>query len=312
MPLGYKLEYEENVLSSLYLNESKKENLNNELNSNKEKTKNILKNKHKRNSSYHKIKKYDNKIKLLTPNQKCSNIIKKIKESPLIKFIFTDDLNNLPKSFQEIEKKIKEEKYTNINDFSNDFENFINSNLELNENDNKIKEKILELKELFNKTIKEIEDMQKNLISQNKNISINDKPMTQKDKMSLANFIRCLPEDQLKGIINLLDKESEVEKKKGFYELDIEKLSDHKLRELEKYVKSCMKSSKNFIPLRYQDEFNQKKKFEKEKNKENSIDNSNSKQNNFSEEKQNEKNDDLNEDNKILNSNDNIEIGIKT
>ena len=91
-----------------------------------------------------------------------------------------------------------------------------------------------------------------------------------------------------------------------------EKLSDHKLRELERYVKSCMKSSKNFIPLRYQDEFNQKKKFEKEKNKENSIDNSNSKQNNLYEEKQIEKNDDINEDNKLLNSNDNIEIGIKT
>ena len=134
--------------------------------------------------------------------------------------------------------------------------------------------------------------MQKNIISQNKNISINDKPMTQKDKMALANYIRCLPEDQLKGIINLLDKNSEVEIKKGYYELDIEKLSDHKLRELEKYVKSCMKSSKNFIPLRYQDEFNQKKKFEKEKNKENSIDNSNNKQNNINEEKQNEKNDD--------------------
>jgi hypothetical protein len=210
------------------------------------------------------------------------------------------------------EKKIKEEKYTNLNEFSNEFETFINSNLELNENNYEKQEKIKELNQLYEKTKKEIEEMQKNIISQNKNISINDKPMTQKDKMALANYIRCLPEDQLKGIINLLDKNSEVEIKKGYYELDIEKLSDHKLRELEKYVKSCMKSSKNFIPLRYQDEFNQKKKFEKEKNKENSIDNSNNKQNNINEEKQNEKNDDINKDNKILNSNDNIEIGIKT
>ena len=312
MPLGYKLEYEEHLLSSLYLNETKKENINNELNSTKEKTKNILKHKHKRNSSYHKIKKNENRIKLLNSNQKCSYIIKKIKESPLIKNIFTEEINNLPKSFQEIEKKIKEEKYTNLNEFSNEFETFINSNLELNENNYEKQEKIKELNQLYEKTKKEIEEMQKNIISQNKNISINDKPMTQKDKMALANYIRCLPEDQLKGIINLLDKDSEVEKKKGYYELDIEKLSDHKLRELEKYVKSCMKSSKNFIPLRYQDEFNQKKKFEKEKNKENSIDNSNNKQNNINEEKQNEKNDDINEDNKILNSNDNIEIGIKT
>ncbi len=312
MPLGYKLEYEEHLLSSLYLNETKKENINNELNSTKEKTKNILKHKHKRNSSYHKIKKNENRIKLVNSNQKCSYIIKKIKESPLIKNIFAEEMNNFPKTFQEIEKKIKEEKYTNINEFSNDFKNFIKSNLELNVNNNEKKEQLIELEQLFEKTNKEIEDMQKNIISHNKNISINDKPMTQKDKMALANYIRCLPEDQLKGIINLLDKNSEVEIKKGYYELDIEKLSDHKLRELEKYVKSCMKSSKNFIPLRYQDEFNQKKKFEKEKNKENSIDNSNNKQNNINEEKQNEKNDDINKDNKILNSNDNIEIGIKT
>jgi Mg-chelatase subunit ChlI len=145
--------------------------------------------------------------------------------------------------------------------------------------------------------------MQKNIISQNKNISINDKPMTQKDKMALANYIRCLPEDQLKGIINLLDKNSEVEIKKGYYELDIEKLSDHKLRELEKYVKSCMKSSKNFIPLRYKEEFNSRKKIEKEKNKENSVENKVAKDNNDNNEEKENKNKEKNENDKEKNEN---------
>ena len=87
---------------------------------------------------------------------------------------------------------------------------------------------------------------------------IHIKPGAYIDKRKLSDNIRGLPEDQLKGIINLIDKKTEVVEKNGFFELDIEKLSQEKLYKLDKYVKSCMKSSGYTIPTRYQDEFKKK------------------------------------------------------
>lgn len=85
------------------------------------------------------------------------------------------------------------------------------------------------------------------------------------DKKKLSDNIRGLPEEQLKGILNLIKKNEAVEKT-GFFELDVDKLSEGRLIELEKYVRSCLKSSGNLIPTRYQDEF---KKIKKENNEEN-------------------------------------------
>ena len=72
-----------------------------------------------------------------------------------------------------------------------------------------------------------------------------------KDKENLANSIRFLPEEQLKGIKNVIDLKKESENKDGFYELDISKLSDENIRKLEDYVKSCKRSTKTFIPARF-------------------------------------------------------------
>ena len=88
------------------------------------------------------------------------------------------------------------------------------------------------------------------------------------DKKKLSDNIRCLPEEQLKGILNLIDIKTEAIEKKGFFELDIDKLKDERLRELEKYVRSCLKSSGNLIPTRYQDEFKKNKKENNEENEE--------------------------------------------
>ena len=75
-----------------------------------------------------------------------------------------------------------------------------------------------------------------------------------------------MPEEQLKGILNLIDKKNEAVEKDGFFELDVDKLSEERLRELEKYVRSCLKSSGNLIPTRYQDEFKKNKKENIEEN----------------------------------------------
>ena len=94
------------------------------------------------------------------------------------------------------------------------------------------------------------------------------KQVTSIDKKKLSDNIRGLPEEQLKGILNLIDKKNEAVEKDGFFELDVDKLSEERLRELEKYVRSCLKSSGNLIPTRYQDEFKKIKKENVEENEE--------------------------------------------
>ena len=108
--------------------------------------------------------------------------------------------------------------------------------------------------------------LQENKTKKKKLLPFHTKQISSIDKKKLSDNIRGLPEEQLKGILNLIDKRTEITDKEGFFELDVDKLSEVRLRELEKYVRSCLKSSGNLIPTRYQDEF---KKIKKENNDEN-------------------------------------------
>jgi hypothetical protein len=72
-------------------------------------------------------------------------------------------------------------------------------------------------------------------------LPISEKPMNAEEKTLLGNNIRSLNPDQLKGIVNILADSLVVDKNKKFFEFDIETLSIRKLRELDKYVKSCMR-----------------------------------------------------------------------
>ena len=110
--------------------------------------------------------------------------------------------------------------------------------------------------------------MQENKTKKKKLHPFHTKHVSCIDKKKLSDNIRGLPEEQLKGILNLIDKKNEAVEKEGFFELDVEKLSEERLRELEKYVRSCLKSSGNLIPTRYQDEFKRIKKENTEENEE--------------------------------------------
>ena len=102
--------------------------------------------------------------------------------------------------------------------------------------------------------------LQENKTKKKKLLQFHTKQISLIDKKKLSDNIRGLPEEQLKGILNLIDKRTEVTDKKGFFELNVDKLSEVRLRQLEKYVRSCLKSSGNLIPTRYQDEFKKIKK----------------------------------------------------
>ena len=65
----------------------------------------------------------------------------------------------------------------------------------------------------------------------------------------MGNAIRNLNKEQLKGIIKLLTDKG-LQCKNGnnqYFEFDIDKLSNKKLRELEKYVQSCNRVNKTNI-----------------------------------------------------------------
>ena len=80
------------------------------------------------------------------------------------------------------------------------------------------------------------------------------------DKRKLTEKIRRLPDEQLKGILNLIDLKKEATEQKEFYELDIESLNQDRLIELQKYVRSCFKSAGDSIPVRYVEEFKKNKR----------------------------------------------------
>ena len=110
---------------------------------------------------------------------------------------------------------------------------------------------ILELKKKMNRLRREIRErsiINPSGLKNNKlRIDINEfnlysereKKISKKYKMSLVKNIRSLNSDQIKGIINIIHDNLNVDDKT--MEFDVNNLSMEKLRELDKYVKKCLK-----------------------------------------------------------------------
>ena len=209
--------------------------------------------------------------------QKCQLCIDEIKKYPLAK-LFYNTSSILP-SLTLIEKNIKNSKYNDYSELLKDLRevweyyfqqntlnpDIYNKTFQMSEIAEKIYNKVdkmnfniekiykvndFNLNDFTNKLNgleKKINDYKDhniyqnssnyNLIHKNNNL---EKNMTYDEKNALGNAIRNLNKEQLKGIIKLLtDKGSEF---------DIDKLSNKKLRELEKYVQNCNRVNKtNFI-----------------------------------------------------------------
>jgi hypothetical protein len=109
---------------------------------------------------------------------------------------------------------------------------------------------ILELKKKMNKLRREIRERNvtpTSLKNTKLRIDINDfnltsekeKKISKKYKLSLVNNIRSLNSDQIKGIINIIHDNLNHDDKT--LEFDINNLPIEKLKELDKYVKKCLK-----------------------------------------------------------------------
>ena len=72
------------------------------------------------------------------------------------------------------------------------------------------------------------------------------------EKQLLGVNIRKLNNEQLKGIIRIIQNNSIRDKKERYFEFDIDKLTPQKCRELENYVRSCLGVQYWIIYLRNQ------------------------------------------------------------
>lgn len=202
--------------------------------------------------------------------KKCEKLFNKLKKHPLYDSL-SNSINNLDApNLLTVEKNLKMGKYTTIFQFGMDVRkvwNFFFSNSMPN---SEIYQKIFTLSNYFEEMFKEIEnsvpeeksdihelnrkvsklqekfnELNKNPVAssnQRKDRPRTEKPMTITEKNQLGTNIRMLKPDELKGIIKLLSDSLNVDQHSKYFEFDIETLSNKKLRELEKYVKHCLKN----------------------------------------------------------------------
>lgn len=272
MPSGFKLETEENILKSLETNKNQNKKIKNTA---KHKERGIRDTHRiggtipkKRNPNINGV---DNNIQNnITPEmnnlyKKCKKGLEKIKECKYSSSYYQSNNPGVP-CLANVEKKVNNYEYKHLYDFMVDVRNiwgyFYNSE---------------EKKEVISKLSSEWEKICEELENQNNDVSVknirkradilrkelevykgngttrenlpapvkktnqqnNEKNMTVEEKNQLGNNIRTLNKEQLKGIIKILSDNNSMPKSK-YFEFDIDKLPNKKLRELEKYVKECL------------------------------------------------------------------------
>lgn len=205
-------------------------------------------------------------------NKKCEKGLNIIKKNPLSEQFYHSISADVP-SLSAIEKKIRNNKYESFDDFSNDlrklwsyyFSNYstnpdiyqktlsvsnftegiindLQSNSKLETND------IKEITKKINTLQKDLKDIKGNQIPNQERKYVNtanigEIPMTQAEKTQLSINIKKLPTEQLMGIIQIMKDTINLNDNKSHMEFDINSLPTRKLRELEKYVNTCMKNS---------------------------------------------------------------------
>lgn len=202
--------------------------------------------------------------------KKCDKVFQKLKKHPLSDSFITSLNQEIP-NLSQVEKQLKAYTYTSVFQFGMDVRKIWNYYFTHSTTNTEIYQKTFTISNYFEEIFREVEsnleektdlhELQKkvnklqekfNEINQNKSLSSTnlkrersgsnlDKPMTIAEKNMLGNNIRQLTPEQLKGIIKILNDSLSVDQSKKYFEFDIETLSNKKLRELEKYVKTCLK-----------------------------------------------------------------------
>ena len=174
-------------------------------------------------------------------------------------------------SLSKIEKNIREYKYQSTYEFVMDLRKLWNHYLQMYENQIEVKEKVCEMArkseqlycelESINIEKVELEDLNKKVDNLEKRLreikgngmqigtgfnikknNISERSMTLNEKTVIKNNIKLLTIEQKKGIAEILRDTIDTDNKK-ILQFDIDKLQNKKLKQLDEYVKDCIRKN---------------------------------------------------------------------
>ena len=278
--------YGENPRRSKQSKKSTNENSESNHNDNYTNNNNLKKSLKKNSSQNNNSNKNNNMLNQISPElykimMKCHQALEKLKSNPNASFFYTVKEPG-EMSLATIEKKNSNYEYKNTYDFSMDLRKLWANYFQLHAKNPEIYQKTLKMSELSEQIIKELENVPDEKaddissikkrteklkreigeykdhgtsketvpapVKKNNNQNNDNKLMTLEEKNQLGNQIRTLNREQLRGIIKILsDPANDNQQKSKYFEFDIDKLAPKKLRELERYVKSCISGTNKNI-----------------------------------------------------------------
>ena len=204
-------------------------------------------------------------------NKICDKGMEKMKKIQYYSFFYNNSSKPGELSLSKIEKNIREYKYQSTYEFIMDLRKLWNNFLKIYDSQNEIKEKVCEMAkkseqlycelESINVEKVELEDLNKKVDNLEKKLReikgngltignsfnlkksvISERSMSLNEKTIIKNNIRLLTIEQKKGIANILRDTIDTENKKVL-EFDIDKLNNKKLKQLDDYVKECIRKN---------------------------------------------------------------------
>jgi hypothetical protein len=202
--------------------------------------------------------------KTIALNKACENVLLKVRKHQQANF-FLESFNPAIPCLNDADRKIKGFVYTAFPQFAMEIRKIWQYHFSNCMNNNELYQRTYTMSQFFETLLTEAEESEKEALTKEaaakeketlarekekpgvskptpRKERTNDKPMTITEKNVLGNNIRQLTPEQLKGIIHILSDQNSVEKGNKFFEFDIDKLSNSKLRDLDKYVKQCLKA----------------------------------------------------------------------
>ena len=204
-------------------------------------------------------------------NKICEKGLMKMKKIPYYSFFYNSSKPDEP-SLNKIEKNIRDFKYQSTYEFIMDLRRLWNHFLKIYNDQIEIKERVCEMCRISEKLYwdlesiniekVELEEMNKKVDSLERKLrelkgntlqfnmggfslkktNSNERSMSLNEKTIIKNNIKLLTIEQKKGIANILRDTIDTANKKVL-EFDIDKLNNKKLKQLDEYVKNCLRDN---------------------------------------------------------------------
>ena len=185
-------------------------------------------------------------------NKICEKGIMKMKKIPYYSFFYNSSKPDEP-SLTKIEKNIRDFKYQSTYEFIMDLRKLWNHFLKIYndqycelESINIEKVELEEMNKKVDNLERKLRELKGNSLQFNvgnfnlKKTNSNERSMSLNEKTIIKNNIKLLTIEQKKGIANILRDTIDTVNKKVL-EFDIDKLNNKKLKQLDEYVKNCLR-----------------------------------------------------------------------